>query len=203
MASYPNGLTGSTPLHEAVECLRPAQFLVLKEILVSLLSYRGPSGVLNLESSSAYDVPLVRALVHDKDHALILLIQYGADVNILQKHTPIVSEEYLKKRPSRFVIANLMVCAGLNLWNCTNDLKSPGKCLDFSPRSWIASLKFNPMSLSGLCRLKFRQHYGENLYSAVLMSGLPVRLKQFIMLEDIVRAEDFCLDSYCGIDLQS
>lgn len=203
MASYPNGLTGSTPLHEAVECLRPAQFAVLKEILESLLNYCGPSGILNVESSSAYDVPLVRALVHDKDHALILLIQYGADVNILQKHTPIVSEEYIKKRPGRFVIAHLMVSAGLNLWNHTHVVKSPGKCEDYSLASWISSLKFNPMSLSGLCRLRFRQHHGENIYKAVLKSGLPVRLKQFVMLEDIVRVEDFCLDSCGGVDLQS
>ncbi|XP_034235581.1 ankyrin repeat and protein kinase domain-containing protein 1-like isoform X2 [Thrips palmi] len=172
MASYPNGLTGSTPLHEAVECLRPAQFLVLKEVLLSLLNYRGPNGILN----------------------------HGADVNILQRHTPIVSEDYLRKRPSRFVIAHLMVYAGLNLWNCIHDVKKPGECLNYSPASWIASLKFNPMSLSGLCRLRFRQHHGENIYRAVLKSGLPSRLKQFIMLEDIVRVEDFCLDSYCRVD---
>lgn len=201
MASYPNGLTGSTPLHEAVECLRPAQFMVLKEILLSLLDHRGPSGILNVESSSACDVPLVRALIHDKDHALILLIQYGADVTLLQKHTPIVSEEYLKRRPGRFVIAQMMVYAGLNLWNYAHDVKSPVKCSDYSPASWIASMKFNPMSLSELCRLRFRQHYGENLHRAILKSGLPVRLKQFIMLEDVVRLEEFCLEFYFGVDL--
>ncbi|XP_026278881.1 uncharacterized protein LOC113206837 [Frankliniella occidentalis] len=197
MASYPNGLTGSTPLHEAIECLRPAQYRTLQEILLSLLRHRGPSGLLNLESSSAYDTPLVRALVHDKDHAMILLIQYGADVNVLQQHTPIVSEDYLKKRPQRLVIAQLMVNAGLNLWNCFHkpDLRDK-KYSDDSAASWIASMKFNPMPLAGLARLSYRFLHGENIFKAVESSGLPVPLRKFIMLQDIVNVDDYALSVY-------
>lgn len=191
VATYVNGLTGSTPLHEAVECLRPAQCSTLLEILLLLLRYRGSSGLLNMETSSVLDTPLVRALVHDKDHAIIMLIQHGADVNLLQQHTPVVSEAYLKKRPSRWIIAQLMVFAGLNLWQCNEDISLDVKYPEDSAAAWIASMKFNPMSLSSLCRLKFRLHHGENLYQAVLNSGLPPRLRKFIMLEDIADATDY------------
>lgn len=191
MASYPNGLTGSTPLHEAVECLRPAQFAEFKEILLTLLSYSGSTGLLNVESSSMFDIPLVRAFVHDRDHAMILLIQYGGDVNILQKHTPIVSEEYLLKRPNRWVIAHLMVFAGLKLWDCTEGIKYGVKYPEESPASWISSMKFNPLSLCALSRLKYRKHHGENLYHAINRSGLPKKLIKYVMMEDIVNVDNY------------
>lgn len=191
MPSYVNGLTGSTPLHEAVESLRPAQYSTFKDILISLLNYRGPAKLLNFESSSTLDTPLARALVHNKDHAMILLIQYGADVNLLQQHTPIVSETYLKKRPNRLIIAQLMVSAGLKMWNYNQDIKVGVQYVDDSPASWIASMKFNPMSLCSLSRLRFRLHHGENLNQAVVRSGLPVRLKKYIMLQDIVDVDHF------------
>ncbi|KAK3927379.1 Ankyrin repeat, PH and SEC7 domain containing protein secG [Frankliniella fusca] len=197
MASYPNGLTGSTPLHEAVECLRPAQYRILKEILLCLLRHKGPTGLLDVESSSTYDTPLVRALIHDKDHAMILLIQHGADVNVLQEHTPIVSEEYLKKRPNRLVIGQLMVCAGLNLWKWLRNLDPKHeKYPDDSVAAWISAMKFNPMSLAGLARLSYRHFHGEDLYKAVETSGLPVTLKKFIMLEDIVNLDEYALSIY-------
>lgn len=195
MANYPNGLTGSTPLHEAVECLRSSQYKLFKEILFSLLNHHGPVGLLNIESASSYDTPLARALVHNKDHMMILLIQYGADVSLLQQHTPVVSETYLQKRPNRWIIAQLMVFAGLDLWKHTPTIKMDINYPDDSPASWIATLKCNPMSLSALCRLKFRRLFGENLHKAVYRSGLPPLLRKFILLEDIVNADDFLCPS--------
>ena len=191
MASYPNGLTGTTPLHEAVEYLRPSQYSVFREILLSLLNHQGPTGLLNIQSASSCDIPLVRALVHDKDHMMIILIQYGADVNLLQQHTPVVSESYLQKRPNRWIIAQLMIYGGLNLWLHTPGIRMNVKYANDSPASWIAFMKFNPMSLAALCRSKFRSLFGENLHRAVYRSGLPVSLRKFIMLEDIINPDEF------------
>ncbi|XP_045101521.1 ankyrin-3-like isoform X2 [Portunus trituberculatus] len=72
--NYPNGLTGTTPLHEAVEGTRDAQFADFSTVFSLLYSH---GAHLDLETVTAGDTPLYRALLLEKNKAAALLIRQG------------------------------------------------------------------------------------------------------------------------------
>lgn len=72
--NYPNGLTGTTPLHEAVEGTRDVHFVDFSTVF-SLLCNHGAH--LDVETVTAGDTPLYRALLLEKNKAAALLIRQG------------------------------------------------------------------------------------------------------------------------------
>ena len=72
--NYPNGLTGTTPLHEAIEGTRDAHFIDFNTVFC-LLRIHGAH--LDLETITAGDTPLYRALLLEKNKAAALLIRQG------------------------------------------------------------------------------------------------------------------------------
>lgn len=125
--NYPNGLTGTTPLHEAVEGTRDALFADFGVVFLLLRSY---GARLDVETVTAGDTPLYRALLLEKNKAAALLIRQGSNVN---HRTPAGTPDYLHMTALRgnAPLATLLVLAGFKLWHADwlSGIFTPGTLL--------------------------------------------------------------------------
>lgn len=72
--------------------------------------------------------------------------------------------------------------------NGSPDLQWPKNRQDVkvdSPQGWLLSTKFNPRSLTDLCRLRIRKDLGAKVSEVVPELPIPKTLQQFLMLEGI------------------
>ncbi|KAJ4431835.1 hypothetical protein ANN_20440, partial [Periplaneta americana] len=188
--NYPNALTGSMPLHEAVEFIRESKYPTFESMFHILRSY---GAVLNVQTCTGGDTPLFRAILLEKDRAAALLIRHGTDVNLCDVEACVVDNLCLARKRNNFHLAQMIVYAGFDLRHCTPDIQplsdSSSLALD-NLRDWLTYMKFNPMRLSELCRLVIRVQLGERVYEKIMSSDLPLTLKKYVLLEDI----DFTTD---------
>ncbi|KAG0727620.1 Ankyrin repeat domain-containing protein 50 [Chionoecetes opilio] len=177
-ANYPNGLTGTTPLHEAVEGTRDAQFVDFSTVF-SLLCSHGAH--LDVETITAGDTPLYRALLLEKNKAAALLIRHGVNVN---HRTPTATPDYLHMVAVRgnSSLATLLLLAGFSLWSAEwlSGIFTPGTLM-----SRLAAVRLQPLTLADLCRIHIRQWFGERLQVSLEASSLPARVVRFLMLENV------------------
>ncbi|XP_075213420.1 uncharacterized protein LOC142319717 isoform X1 [Lycorma delicatula] len=176
-----NGITGSTPLHEAVQNIRDSNYPVLERFVRVLQKY-GAS--LDRESWTARDTALTRALHLERYKAAALLIRIGANVNKCSDTGVFIFDNLLIARSKKqFPLVQMIVYAGYNLRNCSLVLPSSHyvKAID----DWIHYMRTNPMQLTELCRLRIRQDVGDQISMVVNTLQIPRSLKQFLMLEDI------------------
>lgn len=186
--NYPNALTGSMPLHEAVEFIRDSKYSTFESMFHILRSY---GAILNVQTCTGGDTPLFRAILLEKDKAATLLIRHGTDVNLCDVEACVVDNLRLARKRNNFHLAQMIVYAGFDLQHCTPDLKPPRKSNSLSLdslRDWLTYMKFNPMRLTELCRLVIRAQLRERVYEKITSSYLPLSLKKYVLLEDL----DFC-----------
>lgn len=186
--NYPNALTGSMPLHEAVEFTRDSKYSNFESMFHILRSY---GAILNVQTCTGGDTPLFRAILLQKDRAASLLIRHGTDVNLCDVEACVVDNLCLARKRNNFHLAQMIVYAGFDLQRCTPDLQPPSKSASLSLdnlRDWLIYMKFNPMRLTELCRLVIRTQLGERVYEKITSSYLPLTLKKYVLLEDV----DFC-----------
>jgi len=186
--NYPNALTGSLPLHEAVEFIRDSKYSTFESMFHILRSY---GAILNVQTCTGGDTPLFRAILLEKDKAAALLIRHGTDVNLCDVEACVVDNLRLARKRNNFHLAQMIVYAGFDLQHSTPDLKPPRKSNSLSLdslRDWLTYMKFNPMRLTELCRLVIRAQLRERVYEKITSSYLPLSLKKYVLLEDL----DFC-----------
>jgi ankyrin repeat protein len=183
--NYPNALTGSMPLHEAVEFIRDSKYSTFESMFHILRSY---GAILNVQTCTGGDTPLFRAILLEKDKAAVLLIRHGTDVNLCDVEACVVDNLRLARKRNNFRLAQMIVYAGFDLQHCTPDLKPPRKSNSLSLdslRDWLTYMKFNPMRLTELCRLVIRAQLRERVYEKITSSYLPLSLKKYVLLEDL------------------
>ncbi|KAK7086895.1 hypothetical protein SK128_000496 [Halocaridina rubra] len=180
--NYPNGLTGTTPLHEAVEGTRDALFEDFRTVFLLLRSH---GARLDVETVTKGDTPLYRALLLEKNKAAALLIRQGCFVN---HRTPACTPDYLHMVVLRghAPLATLLVLAGFSLWQTEwlNGAFSPGTL-----KARLSAVRSQPLTLADLCRIHIRYNLGERIQVTLEASALPPRVKKFLMLEDVAEVE--------------
>ena len=183
--NFPNYLTGSMPLHEAVEYIRDSKFSTFESMFSILQRY---GALLNVQTCTGGDTPLFRAILLEKDKAAGLLIRHGSDVNLCDMDACVVDNLCLARKRHNFPLARMLVSAGFDLQHCTPDILPPSNpdALQMDNlRDWLTYMKFNPMRLTELCRLVIRTELGEDVFDKIKESHLPVTLKKYVLLEDI------------------
>ncbi|KAG7176933.1 Ankyrin repeat domain-containing protein 50-like 1 [Homarus americanus] len=180
--NFPNGLTGTTPLHEAVEGTRDALFT---DFGVVFLLLRRHGARLDVETVTTGDTPLYRALLLEKNKAAALLIRQGCSVN---HRTPAGTPDYLHMTALRgnAPLATLLILAGFNLWQAEwlNGIFTPGTLM-----SRLAAVRSQPLTLADLCRVDIRHRLGERVQVSLEASSLPPRVIRFLMLEDVAEVD--------------
>ncbi|XP_071551960.1 uncharacterized protein [Panulirus ornatus] len=180
--NYPNGLTGTTPLHEAVEGTRDAQFT---DFSVVFLLLRSHGARMDVETVTTGDTPLYRALLLEKNKAAALLIRQGCNVN---HRTPAATPDYLHMTALRgnAPLATLLVLAGFRLWHAEwlNGIFTPDTLM-----SRLAAVRSQPLTLADLCRINIRCRLGERIQISLEASSLPPRVVRFLMLEDVAEVD--------------
>ncbi|XP_063597527.1 uncharacterized protein LOC134774131 [Penaeus indicus] len=180
-ANYPNGLTGTTPLHEAIAT--PDSLFSDFWVMFSLLRSHGAK--LDIETVTAGDTPLYRALLMEKNKVAALLIRQGCNVN---HHTPAATPDYLHMTALRghAPLATLLILAGFKLWQAQWLMESstPG-----SLQSRLAVVRSQPLTLADLCRIYIRQRLGDRIQVTLEASPLPPRVIRFLMLEDVAEVD--------------
>ncbi|CAL4058633.1 unnamed protein product, partial [Meganyctiphanes norvegica] len=177
-ANYPNGLTGTTPLHEAVEGTRDAQFADFETVFYLLHAH---GARLDVETVMTGDTPLYRALLLEKNKAAALLIRQGCNSNHPTPHT---TPDYLHMASLRghAPLATLLVLSGFNLWAATwlSASHTPGTLMHT-----LNKLRCSPLKLSDICRIRIRRQLGERVEATVKAASLPPRVTNFLMLQDV------------------
>lgn len=108
-ANYPNSVSGTTPLHEAVVCIRESDFSSL-DTLVKIL--RRHDVDLNAISPAGGETPLTRALLSERYKAAALLIKLGADVNKIRAFSNFFTNLSIVWKRDLFSLVQLLVAAG-------------------------------------------------------------------------------------------
>ncbi|XP_066992541.2 ankyrin repeat, PH and SEC7 domain containing protein secG isoform X2 [Anabrus simplex] len=183
--NYPNSLTGSVPLHEATEYIRQSQYGTF-ELMFNM--FRSYGALLNVRTCTGGDTPLFRAILLERDKAAALLIRHGTDVNMCDVESCVVDNLTLARKRKNFPLVRMIVYAGFDLQNYTNDVKPVADTSLLNTdtmKGWLTYMKYNPMRLTDLCRILIRKKMGEKVYEKVSQSYLPYTLKRFLLLEDI------------------
>lgn len=178
-------ITGTSPLHEAVEVLRDCEYVTFTRILEKLLHYRCN---INAESYTSGDFPLYRALVLEKFNIAAALIRHGCDVNKECSLACNIDSLRLARRKNNTEIAKLLVYSGFDMSRTTWLEILPSEigysCSFATLKGWLIHFKTNPLNLSDLCRIVIRKHLGENIHEKISKLFLPTRLKRYLLLED-------------------
>ncbi|GAB6033203.1 hypothetical protein CHUAL_012808 [Chamberlinius hualienensis] len=181
--NYPNTVTGTTSLHEAVEGIRDCDHQKFVQIIVALLKYKA---LLNEESYIPGDVPLYRALLLEKYNVAAALIRYGCDVNKGYVFACKIDNLQLALKSNNFHIARLLVYAGFNMsrtaWLEVDEKSFPSTITTL--KEWLIHAKCNPLSLRNQCRLVIRRQLKESIHDSILKLDLPRRLENFLFFED-------------------
>lgn len=189
--NFSNGVTGSTPLHEAIENIRDCDHTILEAMFELLVRYGANMDAVTWSSG---DTPLNRALVLMWYPAVALLLRQGADPNKCDKRPVFLSYSSvydnlgLARRRRKLGVIQMLVYAGYDLQHKTPDLTYPEdwSLVDTRTiRGWLTSVKYNPMSLLQLTRLRLRKYFGVNIGAFVHNAPLPPSVKSYLMLYDI------------------
>lgn len=171
-----NSITGANALHIAVESIDvPEDF---EEILKCLLEYKINMNVTALTGDTA----LNRALLLHKDHAAVMLIRYGADVNACDLHSCGLDNMSIASRRRSFTLASMLLKAG-------HYVTAPEPSATVPKQGSTLYLLHHacrqPYRLIDLCRMKIRC-LGKNRVLFHFISSLPIpkSLKGFLMMED-------------------
>ncbi|OWR42419.1 putative ankyrin repeat-containing protein [Danaus plexippus plexippus] len=170
-----NSITGASALHIAVESVEsPNNF---EELLLCFLDYKIDVNATALTGDTA----LNRALLLQKDHAAILLIRHGVDVNACDLHSCGLDNLTIASKRRSNKLANMLLKAGHQTHIYSKNAPTPktGTTSD-----WLHQVCKQPNLLLDLCRIKIRQLCKNRpLYSYVSSLPLPKRLKIFLMME--------------------
>ncbi|KAJ8729440.1 hypothetical protein PYW08_001021 [Mythimna loreyi] len=173
-----NSITGANALHIAVESV--AGLEDFEELLKCLIDHK-----IDLNATALTgDTALNRALLLHKDHAAILLIRYGADVNTCDLHSCGLDNLSIASRRRSCSLASMLLKAGhyVSVTNQGASVPKPG-----CTAHWLHHACKQPLSLSDLCRIKIRcisASTGKTLYRFVASLPLPKSLKGYLMMED-------------------
>ncbi|XP_026757186.2 ankyrin-3 [Galleria mellonella] len=170
-----NSITGANALHIAVESIDcPKEF---EELLVCLLEYK-------IETNSTAltgDTALNRALLLHRDHAAMLLIRHGVDVNACDLRSCGLDNLSIASRK----ISPNLACMLLRAGHCTTLDPIAMVPKSGSAAYWLYYASKQPLNLTDLCRIKIR-HTCRNmrLFSYIENLPLPKSLKRFLKMED-------------------
>ncbi|KAJ2953624.1 hypothetical protein O0L34_g1228 [Tuta absoluta] len=172
-----NSITGANALHVAVENVNsPREF---EELLICLLDYKIDMNSVALTGDTA----LNRALLLHEDDATVLLIRYGADVNLCgDLHSCGLDNLSIASRRCTSNLASMLMKAG---HYCPPSDPKAAVPDSGSAARWLHYASKQPLSLSDLCRIKIR-HIGRkrSLFRYVSSLPLPISLKRYLMMED-------------------
>ncbi|XP_028043180.1 putative ankyrin repeat protein RF_0381 isoform X3 [Bombyx mandarina] len=170
-----NNITGANALHIAVESVEsPEHFEVL---LKCLLDYNIDMNAITLIGDTA----LNRALLLQKDHAAVLLIRYGADVNTCDLHSCGLDNLSIASRRETHVLARMLLKAGHYVIPQDPSITTKSTCTT----NWVQQTCKQPLTLSDYCRITIRRMCKSNkLFRFVATLPLPRGLKRFLMMED-------------------
>lgn len=181
--NYPNSLTGSTPLHEAVENIKELDFHLFKRIFDLFKSYNVR---LNIKSITGGDTPLLRAIMLTKFRAATLLLKHGACPN--SQCNPFVDALLLARKHRSMELVQSLIYSGYNL-NSIPTLISPNDFalldIENSISDWLRYMKFNPLRLVDMCRITIRNRLGEQIVQRINTATIPPCIKRFLFLEDV------------------
>lgn len=117
-----------------------------------------------------------------RDHAALLLIRYGADVNACDLRSCGLDNLTIASRRRSSDLACILIKAGHYLPIPEKDaiVPKPG-----STALWLYCACREPLSLADLCRIKIR-YMCKNmiLFTFITCLPLPKSLKRFLMMED-------------------
>ncbi|KAM3964727.1 uncharacterized protein ACR2FA_001117 [Aphomia sociella] len=170
-----NSITGASALHIAVESIDcPKEF---EELLMCLLEYKIDTNSTALTGDTA----LNRALLLHRDHAAVLLIRHGADVNACDLHSCGLDNLSIASRKRSPNLACMLLKAGhCTIPDPTTTVPKPG-----STGYWLYNAMRQPLNLSDLCRIKIRYKCRNmTLFSYIECLPLPKSLKKYLMMED-------------------
>uniref|UniRef100_A0A2A4K1M0 SOCS box domain-containing protein n=1 Tax=Heliothis virescens TaxID=7102 RepID=A0A2A4K1M0_HELVI len=177
-ANLCNSITGANVLHIAVESITsPEEF---EELLKCVIDYKIDMNATALTGDTA----LNRALLLHKDHAAVLLIRYGADVNTCDLHSCGLDNLSIASRRRSCSLASMLLKAGhyVTVPDQGATVPKPG-CTAY----WLYHACKQPLSLSDLCRIKIRRvcsSSGVTLFRSIASLPLPKSLKRYLMMED-------------------
>lgn len=121
-------------------------------------------------------------IVFFRDHAAVLLIRYGADVNTCDLHSCGLDNMSIASRRRSCNLASMLLKAGhyVSVPDPNATVPKPG-----STASWLYNACKQPLALSDLCRIKIRSiRQGIVLFRFISSLPLPKSLKGFLMMED-------------------
>ncbi|GLH12594.1 Ankyrin repeat and KH domain-containing protein mask [Gryllus bimaculatus] len=177
--NYANSLTGSLPLHEAVDYIRPSQCETFEAMFKLFLTH---GAALDVQTCTGGDSPLFRAVLRERPQAAAILIRHGADVNVCSNVSCVVDILTLALMRDNFPLVRMLVYAGFNLQKNLPDTVPQAAV---SINAWLHHMRKNAMRLTDLCRISIRRMLRTNLCSKISRLYLPVSLKSYLMLEDV------------------
>ncbi|KAK7873669.1 hypothetical protein R5R35_013209 [Gryllus longicercus] len=177
--NYANSLTGSLPLHEAVDYIRPSQSETFEAMFKLFLTH---GAALDVQTCTGGDSPLFRAVLRERPQAAAILIRHGADVNVCSNVSCVVDILTLALMRDNFPLVRMLVYAGFNLQKNLPDTVPQAAV---SINAWLHHMRKNAMRLTDLCRISIRRMLRTNLCSKISRLYLPVSLKSYLMLEDV------------------
>ncbi|XP_061729376.1 ankyrin-2-like [Cydia pomonella] len=171
-----NSITGATALHIAVESIDCPT--IFEELLTCLLEYRIDMNAIALTGDTA----LNRALLLHKDHAAVLQIRYGANVNACDLHSCGLDNLSIASRRRSNNLARMLIKAGHHITtpDPTSAVPKQG-----TTAHWLYHTSRQPHSLSDICRMQIRSMAMKKiLFQYISTLPLPTSLRRFLMMED-------------------
>ncbi|XP_072936576.1 uncharacterized protein [Epargyreus clarus] len=170
-----NSFTGINALHvlvESIDC--PKEF---EEVLVFLLKHKIDMNATSLTGDTA----LNRALLLQRDHAAMMLIRHGANVNAGDLHSRGIDNLSIASKRRTPNLASMLLKAGHCplMSDATIVLKPESTAL------WVFNACRNPLRLADLCRIRIRLLCkNKPMFAHIDALPLPSSLKKFLMMED-------------------
>ncbi|XP_041976210.1 ankyrin-3-like [Aricia agestis] len=179
-----NSITGASILHIAVEFIDcPKDF---QDLLMYLLQYQIDMNAVALTGDTA----LNRALLLQRNHAAVLLIRHGADVNSCDVSSCGLDNLSIACQKRSSHLASILLKAGHHLPHLDANVSTLKQGTPKYVEYYICK---QGLSLFDLCRIKIRNMCKNiPLFSYVNSLPLPKSLMRLLMLED-----EGCVDVSC------
>ncbi|GBP23948.1 Ankyrin-3 [Eumeta japonica] len=127
------------------------------------------------------DTALNRALLMHRNHAVALLVKYGADVNACDLQACALDNLTLAVRLESVDVVRLLVKAGHKLPPSTTDVPPDTG----TASNWLYHACRRPLSLLDLCRIFIRKRCDNmTMHKYIYAIPLPPLLRDFLMFED-------------------
>ena len=173
---------GVSPLYLASECGS------LDKLKILLDAGANPNEPLFVEWR--YITPLWIAIRNRFPKIVILLVQSGADVNMIKDERSMLPSCFvclllLKRTSSLYLLCKLLIYAGCKL-DRRNLHRHPGQDVICD---WLRTMRSNPLSLQDLSRIAVRrniQFAGKRFVGQIEQLPIPLIMKGFLLLNDIL-----------------